>query len=595
MLNRSNTQHKSTTKMVLIRLLLCTITLVTFSCQTESEDVVTNPELNLAIRLGFEPDRINPMLSRQVHASQVEGMIFLPLADYNPITLRLEPILISEPPVISVVDVNGTEGLKYDMTIMDEAVWDDGTPITGYDYEFTMKAALNPYLINTTWKGQMIHITDISINERNPKKITVYTNSKYILSEEVITTNDVYPQHIYDQDQLLKNYSFSNIKDFDPKQEIKLDSVLHQFADQFNNENYSRKIISGAGPYRFVEWIPNQQIVLERKENWWGTKFQDRHPCLEAKPKSITYYLIPDAQTAITALKDLRINLVADLTPEQYKDLQVYNNAHHSLILESPSVLQYFFIAYNNDHVILGDNQVRRGISYLMDIDNLIDKLFFGLAIRTLGPLSPHHEAYNQNLKPLLFNPDEAKRLFTKAGWNDTDNDGILDKMIDGKKIDFKLNILTSRAQLSQDVAIILSGEAEKIGIQFQIIPNDVTQLIGETQKGDFDLSCLAAVQSIGPYDPYNFWHSDNAGPDGTNYCNFRNAEADSLIDKIRITLDSKERIPLYRRFQEIIYEEQPALFLVAPKTPLAATGNLNFTSTPLRPGYFENTISLKD
>ncbi|MCB0689364.1 MAG: hypothetical protein KDC53_22655 [Saprospiraceae bacterium] len=582
---------------MITRLLIVVSVAVIISCQQGYRDIPEEEAAyNLSIRLGFEPDRINPILSRQVHASQIEGMIFLPLSDYNPFSLRLEPVLIKDYPKITAIDPADEEkGLRYEMEIMEEATWDDGTPVTGYDYLFTMKVAQDPYLLNTTWKNQMAHITDVTVDPNNPKKITVLTNNKYILSEEVITNNDVYPEHIYDPDQLLKPYNFQQIKNIGSQADADLDSTLHQFATQFNDEKYSREIISGNGPYEFEEWIPKQQIILKRKENWWGTKFQDKHPSLQAHPASITYHLIPDAQTALTSLKDQRLDLVADITPEQFQELKNYNNQEHPLTLEAPDVLSYYFIAYNNDRPALRDKRVRRAISMLMDIENLIDKLFYGLATRTIGPLSPNHPAYNHDVKPVPFDPQGALKLLAEAGWSDTNHDGILDKTIEGIKTNLSLSILTSRSQLSQDVAIILKSEAEKVGIQMSIIPNDVPKLIQDTENGDYDLSCLASVQSIAAYDPTNFWHSEKAGPGGTNYFNFRNAEVDSLIDKIRITLNESERNELYLKFQQILQDEQPALFLVAPKTPLAALKKLNFKTTTLRPGYFENTISIKN
>ncbi|MCB0668899.1 MAG: hypothetical protein KDC80_23910, partial [Saprospiraceae bacterium] len=474
------------------------------------------------------------------------------------------------------------------------AKWDNGSDITGYDFAFTMKAAFNPYLSNPTWRDNMKHITDLIVDEQNPKKFTVITNNKYILSEEVITTNDIYPEYIYDPEHLLKDIRFEQLLDSIEVNSV-LDSVLHRFADQFNGENFSRSIVSGSGPYEFVSWSPNQQLTLKRKENWWGRPFADKHPCLQAEPASIIYYFIEEAQTAITALKDYRIDVVAEITPEQYTGLKAFDDPKHPIQLEAASVYSYYFIAYNNDNPILRDRRVRNAISRLMDIDNIIEQLFYGLAVRTVGPLSPQHAGYNHNLSPLPFDPAEAKSLLELAGWSDTDDDGILDKEFNGIKKDFNLTILTTPGGLGEDVAIVLKSEAKKIGLEFQILPAKVAKLLKDTKSNNYDLACLASVQSIGAYDPYNLWHSETAGPDGTNLTNFRNIEADSLINEIRITLDREARNKLYLRFQEIIYEEQPALFLVSPKTAFAAKGNLELKSTSLRPGFFENTISLKN
>jgi peptide/nickel transport system substrate-binding protein len=565
------------------------------ACQTADHHDSGKPSFDLSIRLNFEPDRLNPMLSKLSGASQIEGKIFLPLADYDPVRLTYEPVLIKSIPVITpVTDGPFAGGSRYEMEIMEEARWDDSTPVTGYDYLFTMKAAWDPYLVNTAWRSNLGSVVSVEIDQENPRRITVITRNQYILGLEVITNNDIYPEHIYDRDRLLRPYSYSEIIEYDTSKHSTLDSVLRQFANQFNDEKFSRSVISGAGPYAFVEWIPNQHIVLRRKENWWGSAFAERHPRFQANPSSITYYFIPEAQTAITALKDQRIDLVAELSAEQFNELKIYNDQYHTLNLDTPPVLQYYFITYNNDHPILGDRTVRQAISKLMNVKSLIDKLFFGLATRTVGPIPPGSLAYDHSLEPFAFDPDGASQLLKNNGWYDSDSDQILDKVIEGRKYDLTLNILTSNSQLSQDVAIILKAAAEKIGININIVPNELRKILQQVRMGQFDMACLAAVQSIGPYDPYNSWHSDNIGSNGSNYSRFSNQEADRVIDQIRTTLDEKTRQELYKEFQKIIHEEQPTLFLVAPKTPIASSNRLKVTPTPLRPGYFENTFSLQ-
>jgi peptide/nickel transport system substrate-binding protein len=196
-------------------------------------------------------------------------------------------------------------------------------------------------------------------------------------------------------------------------------------------------------------------------------------------------------------------------------------------------------------------------------------------------------------LEPIALDPEGAADLLKRAGWIDSDNDGILDKIIDGRKHDMVLDIFTSPSQLSQDVAIILKAEADKAGIKMNIKPDDLKNIVQQARNAQFDLACLASVQSIGPYDPYNSWHSDNIGG-GNNLPRFRNQEVDLIIESIRSTLDTEERNILYKRFQKIIHHEQPTLFLVAPKTPIASSSRLSFSATSLRPGYFENTFTLK-
>lgn len=318
------------------------------------------------------------------------------------------------------------------------------------------------------------------------------------------------------------------------------------------------------------------------------------HPLSQAFPSIITYYFIPDAQTAITGLKDRKIDVLADLSPEQYHELISYNEESNTLTLKTAPILQYYFVAYNNDHKILNDSRVRTAISRLMDVENLVDKLFFGLAVPTIGPILPVTPAYDHSLQSLTFQPKIATQLLVAAGWEDSNDNKTLDKEIDGELTEMKLTILTTRSQLSQDVAIILKEQAAKVGIQLEIRSIDTRNLIQDVRNGEYELACLASIQEISAYDPYNSWHSDNATLNGNNWCKFRNVEADAIIEEIKHTLDPTDRNELYRKFQNIIVQEQPALFLVSPKFCMAVNKNLIFEPTAMKPGYFENTFKLK-
>ena len=93
--------------------------------------------------------------------------------------------------------------------------------------------------------------------------------------------------------------------------------------------------------------------------------------------------------------------------------------------------------------------------------------------------------------------------------------------------------------------------------------------MLDRVDKRDFD-SVIMGWQMPPDPDPYQIWHSSQADK-GSNYVGFLNPEADKLIEDARVTFDTAERIRLYHRFQEILMDEQPYLFMLAPKALLAA------------------------
>lgn len=551
--------------------------------------------MDLKVRLSHEPDRLNPMLSRQIQSSQVEHRIFLPLADYDPFTLELEPVLMSQhAEEEQIIEGENKGGTRYKIHLREDATWDNGLPVTGFDYLFTYKAAISPYVSESSWKAHFQDIVTISVDSTNPKHLTVETSSYYMLNYPVITSYSIYPAHIYDPQRIFEKYSYEEIKEHEPDTNSDLDRDMKSWATWFEGDSVSRTMVQGCGPYKLVEWIANQQIILEKKEEWWGQDIFPKHPLMEAIPKKITYFPIQDVQTALTSLKAQEIDVVPELNPEHVDELNEYAKATESIQIQSTTIPQYLYLGYNNRDPIMASKAVRNALSRLMDVDLLIEELFHGKAIRSVGPIIPTQPYFNEDLTPLPFDPRAAKELLEADGWFDTDGDGLLDKMLDDERRVLRLNVITSRSQLSQDVCIMLKNEAQKLGISVKIVPDDLRTVLQKVRNGDTQIFALASAQEVGLYDPYNSWHSDNATANGNNLCKFSNEKIDQIIMKLRSTTIADERTALYKRFQEIIHEEQPALFLVCPQTGIACNANVEFQVSRKRPGYFENTFAFK-
>ena len=547
------------------------------SCQKEAPPL-NNAEIK--IRLAQEPDRLNPMLSRQATSTEIERYMFSPLQDYDPQSLQFKPVLIEDPPKITAITEGPFKGgLLYEMRILDSARWEDGEPITASDYLFTMKAAVNPFIANASWRSYLAPIDSIQLDSEDEKKLTVYLSNPYILGEEVICGFSIYPEHVYDSALILQQYGFSSLRQ---QQAADLAGTpLKAWAEAFNSERFSRDIVTGSGPYRFVNWESGQYIRLERKENYWADQLRDPHPILQGYANEFTFYVIPEIQTALTSLKDRRVDIVSDLSAEQYQSLIEYNREHSHLALFESPILQYYYIAYNNDDPTLSDRRVRMAMSHTLDMDEVISQLFNGLGSRTIGPIHPTKSYYNHDLTPINFDLDESERLLNEAGWS-TATSASKDNRVE-------LEILTFQSKLSQDLALIMKENAAKVGVQLTIVPLEFRTLIQRVRNGNYQMACLASNQSPGLNDPYSNWHSDNASQIGNNYCRFRNARCDSITAAIRTTLDENQRNQLYLDFQAVVHKEQPALFLVAPKKVIASPKSFKLKPSALRPGYFAN------
>jgi len=88
------------------------------------------------------------------------------------------------------------------------------------------------------------------------------------------------------------------------------------------------------------------------------------------------------------------------------------------------------------------------------------------------------------------------------------------------------------------------------------------------TEKRNFDTVLLGWSLSLDP-DPFDIWHSSKTRQGEFNFIGYSNAEVDKLIIQARQTFDQQERANLYHKIHQIIFDEQPYLFLYTPDSLL--------------------------
>jgi peptide/nickel transport system substrate-binding protein len=566
--------------------------------QTDESTVEFSKENTATVRLPAEPDKINPLVTTSVYSRIVYEPIFLYLLQFDPQSLEIAPQLAkSRPQIEELTDGPFAGGVAYTFEILDEAVWDDGTPILAKDFEFTLKALFNPLVNAAPVRAYLEFIRGMEIDADNPKKFTVYTNQKYIVGEAAIGNIPIYPTYVYDKEGLMSDYALSDLTDPDKSAELSEDENIKAFADTFNSAEYGREKgnVVGSGAYSFESWESGQRIVLKKKENWWGDKLDN--PLLAAYPDQIIYKIIPDQTTTVAAIKAQEIDVTAQIDAKDFTDMKDDEIVNKYFNLYSPTALQYYYIGMNTKDRTgkLSDKRVRRALAHLVDVDQLINDLFYGLAERTVGPIHPSKSYYNKDLKPIEYNVEKAQGLLAAAGWEDSDGNGILDKEIDGEQVDLKISyITTSTSKFGRSLAEILTANFKKAGVELDVELLEFRQLIERLRSRDYEMNSGGWGQDPVPTDLKQIWHTESDRPDGSNRVGFGNAESDALIDQIRVTLDEDERVDMYMRIQEMIYEEQPYIFLFSPRERIAIHKRFNTSITSLRPGYVVNDFQLK-
>lgn len=576
----------------LVIVLLCLVSSCKTDPSTKSAEVDLTKPFTVVSHLSSDPEGLNPITATAVYSRSVTNQIFSNLVHYDVQTLKPSPMLIKEMPRVEELSDSEYQ-LASHYEILEEAVWDNGKPITGHDVDFTIKLMLNPKVPADALRPFVERLKHIEIDKSNPKKFIIYSDN-YFLATEIFTNFPILPEYIYDEKGLLKNITIKQLSNAKERSVLeKSNKNLQQFADEFISAKYNREVIVGSGPYKLEEWITGQRLVLKKKENWWGNNLGKKNPLLQAFPTEIVFRPISDMTTAVTELKGEAIDLMATIPSKEFTDLKENATARANLNLHSVQEFIYYYIGMNRKSPKLADKKVRRAIAHLVDVQELIDVVMYGEAKRTVGPFHFSKPYYHKDLPLIELNIEKAKKLLAEAGWKDSNNNGIVDKTINGKLIEMNLEFQTSKGGAGGRIGTLVQAHAKKAGVEINVVEKDFNSLKSSISERKYELAASAWGQDPSLNDPKQIWHTSSDTPSGANRVGFGNAASDKIIEEIQQTAIETTRNQLYRTFQEMVYEDQPYVFLFFRNGRAAINKKFDATPSSRKPGIFENQFRL--
>ncbi|MFN8263670.1 MAG: ABC transporter substrate-binding protein [Chitinophagales bacterium] len=508
---------------------------------------------------GLNPVTISDATSRRyVMPNIMQSMLYFDLK-----TMVLKPVLAKSMP--EVKEVGDLMEITYE--IRPEATWDNGKPVTVDDVLFSYKSILCPKVNSDNVKSSVDYVVDIKTYPDNPKKYTVICEKNIGAVEGTGYEVVILPEYVYDTKGLLKKYTISELTVENPK--CADDKNVKEFADFFNSQQTLRDpaFVQGSGAYVLKSWETGQQLTLERKKNWWGDKINKENIFFEAYPKRLVFVTINNFTTALTALKNEKLDFIFVTPVKDYIDLDNSPKFKKNFYKAEPDQLAYQAIGINHKDKILSDVKVRQALCYLIDVDQIIEKVIYNKGIRTNSAILPmKKDIINPAIKPFPFDINKAKSLLTEAGWKDSDGDGILDKVIEGKKTNLEITYnYNSGNSLREMVGLLMQRTFQQVGIEFTIKSLEWSLYLDELKKHKCQLWYQGWVTSPGLDDNKQLFHT-SAANGGSNYMSFGNAKTDKILDEIRVEFDVNKRKELYYKWQEIEHEQIPYIYLYVQK-----------------------------
>lgn len=275
----------------------------------------------------------------------------------------------------------------------------------------------------------------------------------------------------------------------------------------------------GSGPYMITQFSAGEHMILEPNPNWWK-------PQPYVRQIMISFHDAP--KKVIDSYEYNRVDAVftRSIAGSQYKTGTLS-------VSMSYRTNQLECLLTNNSSRELTP-EVRKAIRYVIDRQKLISNIYSGMAVLTNFPFYPGTWMYNDSLDSIFtVNLDEARKLLAEAGWEDSDENGVLDRI----NSEGKLEILSLRFYVYEEpdndvrleAANMIAEQLAQVGIECRIEPMTMANVQEKLAAGSFDLALIGYQLDVCP-DPGFMLIRGNT----YNYMRYKSERMTSLIYELR-------------------------------------------------------------
>jgi peptide/nickel transport system substrate-binding protein len=294
----------------------------------------------------------------------------------------------------------------------------------------------------------------------------------------------------------------------------------------------------GTGPFKFVEWVEDDRMVLEANDDYWLGAPEVRR---------LVFRAIPEALTRLSELLTGGVDLMAAVPFEFIGQVEASDVAR--ILSKEAMTNSVVLLRCDQPDSPLANRQVRQAMNYAINVDEIISTLLGGYATRNATVLQASVFGYNPDVQPYPYDPQKARDLLANAGYPGgftIDYDFTPDRIMLGP----------GELQLTQ----LIAAQLKEVGIEVNLNTFDSAAYVSRLYK----TRTIAPIFNFGWkvwYDEpgtlfYGLFHSDSI------YAYAKNAALDALIDTARTEFDRDAAEATYKSIQEVLREEAPALFL---------------------------------
>ncbi|WP_346909516.1 ABC transporter substrate-binding protein [Faecalicatena orotica] len=288
----------------------------------------------------------------------------------------------------------------------------------------------------------------------------------------------------------------------------------------------------GTGPFKYVSRSPQENVILEKNEDYWGEK---------AHLDKVEFKIVADADMLVTNLKGGSIDMAMRLTSSQAAEL---TDGFH---IEEGTMNLVQALYLNNDVEPLNNEKVRQALCYAVNPDEIMDMMADGKGVRIGTSMYPGLKKYYDEEYADYYTQDfeKAKELLKEAGYPDG----------------FDLEITVSSAdQPHVDTAQVIAEELKNIGVNVTIKPIEWEAWLEDVYaKRDYQSTVVGVdASNLSARAMLERFTSDASG----NFINFKDDEYDKVFKEAIAATDETEQIKLYKQAEGILAEKAANVYI---------------------------------
>jgi peptide/nickel transport system substrate-binding protein len=305
-----------------------------------------------------------------------------------------------------------------------------------------------------------------------------------------------------------------------------------------------------AGPYKFVERVPQDRIVFEKFNDYWNKD--------NIHIDKVVFLPIVDATVRLANLKSGGLDLIERVLATDIKAVRADKNLQLSTALE----LGYQGLDINVGNGSAANNplgksaKVRQALSLAIDRNALNQVVFNGEFVAGNQWVSPEHPYYQKAYPVQPRDVVKAKALLKEAG-------------VTGP---FDVDFMVPKGAETQAVAEVIQAMASEVGINMKIRVTEFATSLKQAEQGNYQAFLLAWSGRTDPDGNTYIFHKCKAPQNYPGYCN---PEVDRLLDESRIPSDVTARKAIYKQLAKIILTDDPKLYLYHRRILIAHTAKL--------------------